>query len=523
MKRNKIIALLLACGMVFSIVGCGKSEPASNDGQSSEEASVVDKNSPYAGFDLKEPVNLKVYALGDVPADMQKVEDEANAKYFKPLINATVDVEFLSWSDYQTKYSLVLAGGEQVDLIYTAGWCYYTQEASKGAFKELTMDWIKKYMPLTAKSQAPESWEQISIGGKIFAVPQNNVNFASYKYFAYRNDLREKYGIPEIKDVDTLEKYLFAVAEKEKGVQGIAAAGGNPEIRHVIMEQMNKLSAVDSGYDFFYKMDNKPDAPASSDVFYLYSSDYMKDFAKRMATWAEKGVWSKNAINNTVSVNDSFAQGKGGAIAWNGSVFTYGKQLEDAGIGKAGYVDLTPDLRFRKSSYANDAMAIAASSKNPERAAMALDLMKNNPDVNNTMVGGIKDVHYTLDAAGKRSKGPDADKYAWDNWAWGIRRADPPQASDTDPKQVAMDATIQPRILLTAIEGFTFDEAPVKAELAVINSVRDEYLPSFELGAFGDKTEAKFDEFKGKLEKAGLQKVQDELIKQLEAYISKHK
>lgn len=520
MKKNRILALLLAVGMVFGAAGCKKAEPAAGN---QPKQSVVDSSSPYANFNLSEHATIKMYVLGDVPPDMKRVQDEANAKFFKPLVNATLEMNFLSWSDYQTKYSLVLAGGDEVDLIYTAAWCYYNQEAAKGAFKELTMDWISKYMPLSAKSQAPQSWEQISIGGKIFAVPQNNVNTANYKYIAVRDDLRKKYGIPEITDVDTLEKYLFAVTENEKGLQAIAAAGGNPEFRRVIAEQSNRIQAVDGGYDFFWKMDNKPDAPATKDVFYLYTSDYFKQFADRMVTWAAKGVWSKNAINNTVSVNDSFGQGKGAAIAWNSSVFTYGKQIETAGIGKAGYFDLTPDLRFRASSYANDATAIAASSKNPERAAMVLDLMKNNADLNNLLVGGIKGVHYVLDSQGKRSKGPEADKYNWDAWAWGIRRADPPQPSDTEPRQVALEAKIEPRILVTKIEGFTFDEGPVKAELAVVNSIRDEYIPSFELGAFGDKTDAKFSEFKDKLDKAGLKKVQDELTKQLAAYVAKSK
>jgi ABC-type glycerol-3-phosphate transport system substrate-binding protein len=520
MRKNRILALFLVAGMLFSAVGCSGDKKATDAGNSS---TIVDKNSPYASFDLGKPVNLKLYALGDVPADMQKIQDEANSKYFKPLLNTNVEINFLSWSDYQTKYDLVLAGGDQCDLIYTSSWCYYNQEAAKGAFKELKMDFINKYMPQTAKSQAPESWDQISIGGKIYAVPRNNAGISNYKYVAFREDLRQKYSLPEVNDLNSLEQYLFTVAEKEKGIQAIAAAGGNGEFRHVIAEQMNKLQPVTEAYDFFYKMDNKSTAPSSSEVFYLFTSDYMKQFADRMVTWASKGVWSKNAINGTMSVNDSFAQGKGAAIAWNGSVFVHGLSLEKAGIGKAGAADLTPDLKFKRSSYSGDSMAITANSENPERAAMALDLIKNNVDLNRLLVGGIKDVHYTLNASGNNAKGPNADKYGWDSWAWGIRRQDAPKPADTDPRQVKIDQNIESRILKTETDGFTFDEAPVKAELAVVNSIRDEYLASFDLGAFGDKTSAKFEEFKGKIEKAGLKKVQDEFTKQLASYLAKSK
>jgi len=84
-----------------------------------------------------------------------------------------------------------------------------------------------------------------------------------------------------------------------------------------------------------------------------------------------------------------------------------------------------------------------------------------------------------------------------------------------------MEDSIKKRVMKTDMDGFVFDETPVKTELAVINSIRDEYVSSFEVGLFGSNTDAKFEEFKTKLEKAGLQKVQDEMIKQLEEYKTK--
>lgn len=513
--------MLLVLSLALGVSACGKSEAKKeNDKQGSVK---VDPNSPYANLDLSEPVTLKMYMLGDVPADMQKVMDEANNKYFKPMLNTTVDINFLSWSDYQTKYSLVLAGGEQCDLIYTSSWCYYNQESSKGAFKELNMDFINKNMPQTAKSQAPESWDQISINGKIFAVPRNSGGVEGYKYLVSREDLREKYNLPEIKDVETLEKYLFTIAEKEKGIQAIAAATNNSEFRAIMACQVNELQTVADGYDFYWKMGDKTTAPASSEIKYLYTSDQYKQFIDKMKTWAEKGVWSKNAINNSISASDAFAQGKGAATAWNGSVFTYGKQLESSGLGKAGYYDISSNIKTRRASYSADAVAITSNSKHPDRAAMALDLMKNNKDLNLLLIGGIKDVHWKLNADGTRSNGPDADKYSWDNWAWGIRRQDMPKSADEDPRRISKEADIEKRIIKTEIDGFTFDETPVKTELSVINSIRDEYTPSFDLGAFGSNTEAKYNEFKEKLNKAGLKKVQDELVKQYENYVAKKK
>src|SRR5699024_3182174 len=106
-----------------------------------------------------------------------------------PNLNTTVEIKFLNWSDYSTKYSLLLSGGEDVDLIYTAAWCYYNEEAAKGAFLELTDDFLKQYMPYSYEQQPKESWDQISIDGKIYAVPKAKSTFTSYNIVAVRQDL----------------------------------------------------------------------------------------------------------------------------------------------------------------------------------------------------------------------------------------------------------------------------------------------------------------------------------------------
>ena len=85
----------------------------------------------YAGKDLSEEVNLVWYVLGDVPPDLDLVLETANENYFKPVLNCTLEVKFMSWSEYATKYSLILAGGEDCDMIYTASWCYFLQDVRK--------------------------------------------------------------------------------------------------------------------------------------------------------------------------------------------------------------------------------------------------------------------------------------------------------------------------------------------------------------------------------------------------------
>ncbi|BCS82086.1 ABC transporter substrate-binding protein [Anaerocellum diazotrophicum] len=512
MRIKKILALVTVILVVSSIT------LGLFNWQSANATKPNQKLIHPTGVDLSKPIKLVIYMVGNKPDDLEMVLKEANGKYFKPKLNTTIEVRFIPFADLQNKYSLILAGGEQCDIIYTANWCYYAQEAAKGAFRELTMNWIKKYMPQTYKSQDPASWEQMMINGKIYAVPKNSSPPVNYKFVVIREDLREKYKLPKITNVATYEKYLFTVAQKEKGIQALGVAGNNWELRQVLCKQLNKIWNIDESYDFYYKMNNKPDAPASSEIFYLFTSPYFKEYVKRMVTWAAKGVWPKNAINNTISPSDLFAQGRAASYVHNFAVFGSGKRLEEAKLGKAGYYDLTPDIKFKRASFANDAFAITRKCQYPERAALVLDMMKNDKNLNLLLIGGIKGVHWIEKPGNLYARGPRADKYSWNTWGWALTRPDLPQDAEASAVQRAMEKSIGARAIPTQTDGFVFDERPVKAELAVINSLRDEYVPALELGMFGNKTDEKLKEFEQKLKKAGLEKVLKEVRRQFDEY-----
>ena len=169
---------------------------------------------------MAETETIVLYVLGDEPKDMGKVLEEVNQKYLLPNLNSTLDIKFLNWSDYQTKYSLVLAGGENVDLIYTASWCYYNEEAAKGAFKEMDMDFIQKYLPYTYEQQPEVSWEQAKIGEKLYAVPKGNASFSNYDFIVARQDLIDKYQLTQPEDWDSFKEFLkeLAAVQNETGV-----------------------------------------------------------------------------------------------------------------------------------------------------------------------------------------------------------------------------------------------------------------------------------------------------------------
>ena len=118
---KKLAAIALSTLMLSTfMVGCGSK---SND----------DKNVASSSSELKE-VKLKMYLIGDKPKDFDAVYEKVNER-MKEKINATLEVNFIPWSDMTTKYQLLFQSGEDFDLIFTAsGWGYYSQVATKNGF-----------------------------------------------------------------------------------------------------------------------------------------------------------------------------------------------------------------------------------------------------------------------------------------------------------------------------------------------------------------------------------------------------
>ena len=554
MKKKKILSLILAAGLVIStLAGCGSSggDSGSSSGSSSSssgssasssdsssssssgdsasavsldglpaavgEGEIVASPDFYAGVDLSDPYTVNMYLIGDTPNDWDRILELTN-EYLKPF-NTDIAVTFMSWSDYQTMYSLVLAGGEQVDLIFTAPWCYMYTEASKGSFYVLSDDFIANCMPMANKYQDKDSWSETTLSGETIAVP-SNVAAAMGKIVAIRQDLADKYGISELSTWDEYKSFMETIAEKEtpeSGIYGLAAAGDNNELWDVYRQQYDTFLALDSDYfDMIYEWDG--DLPTSDEIKMSYETDYFREYAKDMKEMADAGCWSRSALTNTVTDDDAFGALQGASIAWNGSVITYVRQAEQSDGVNCAIYDLTTDHFVGCEAFSNNDMAIAAGSKNPERAAMILDLLKFDTYLNRLWILGIEGEHYSIDDAGNYTeldKSSDFAAYAI-SASWAIKNADLHEAG-ADPRMQAVSDAWGERVENNPTITFVFDTTPVDSYVAAVKVVLNDYVPMLELGLVDD-VDATLDEMLQKCEESGLQTVKDEFKSQYEAW-----
>jgi putative aldouronate transport system substrate-binding protein len=551
MKRKKILAVILSMCMTATLLsGCGESAEtttsttdstnASNSTVSTSsaeaettqsttsaladlpsavgEGTIVATPEMYENVDLSKNYTVNMYLIGDEPNDWDTVLGLVN-DYLAPF-NTQLAVTFMSWSDYQTMYSLVLAGGEQVDLIFTAPWCYMYNEAAKGSFYELTDDFIAANMPLANKYQVAESWDETTISGKTIAVPSNKAQ-PTGKIVAVRQDLMEKYGFSELTSWDDYKEYMLTIAEKEtpeSGIYALAASGDNNELWDVYRQQTDTLLALDSSWmDFMYEY--KGSIPSKDDIKLAYEFDAFRQYAYDMKEMADAGCWSRSALTNTITDDDAFGNLQGASIAWNSSVFTYMRQAEKTeGVECMAY-DLTKDHLVSAEAYSNNDMAIAAGSKNPERAAMVLDLIKFDTYLNRLLLLGIEGVHYTINDNNEYTTGLDksADYTAMSvSVAWAIKNGELSQAGMEERQKKVTDAWKE-RLQMNPTITFVFDDTDVKAYVSAVTSILTDYVPMLELGLVDD-VDTTLDEMIQKCYDAGLQNIYDEFYAQYDEW-----
>ena len=550
MKKKKLLAIIMSlCLTAAALAGCGGSGSGSS-GESSQssasaetgaedaagtetsesasdllaslpdtvgEGTITASPEMYSNIDLSEPYTVNMYLIGDTPNDWDRVLELAN-EYLEPY-NTSLNVTIMSWSDYQTMYSLVLAGGEQVDMIFTAPWCYMYTEAAKGSFYELTDDFIASYMPLTSKYQAEESWDETTIAGKTIAVP-SNVASPMGKIVAIRQDLADKYGISELTSWDDYMNFCQTIAEKEtpeSGIYAMPASGNNSELWDVYRQQYDTFAAVSSGnVVMYYQYDGG--IPAKEDTKLVCELDYFRDFCYDMKTLADARAWSRSALTNTVTDDDAFGNLQGASIAWNTSIFTYMEQAEKTeGVECMAY-DITKDHLVGAEAYSNNDMAITAGSQNPERTAMVLDLMKFDTYLNRLLILGIEGEHYSINDQNEYTELENSTNFAASSVSvsWAIKNGDLQEAGVPEREQAITDAWKE-RVVMNPTITFVFDDTNVSSYMSAVDSVLADYIPMLQLGLVDD-VDATIDECVQKCYDAGLQNIYDEFYTQYDAW-----
>lgn len=534
MKSKKLVSLLLAGTMVASLAACGN-ENASNSASTQQGSTTVEdgnttEDGSQAAVDTSERVDLVFYVMGDAPTDEVAVENAINEVLLEK-VNATVDFQFSTWTDFQQKYNLELTSGT-ADLIYIANWLNYGQLAKSGAFLELD-ELLDTVAPTLKETVGEANLNMCSVDGNVYAIPCTWAEYVS-EGIKYREDLRVKYDLPVPNTIENAEAY-FA---------GIKANDPNQGILTVTTEESTGLDvAFDAAWILSlkypwvtvkglpYGLTANYDTP--NDVYdYWFSDDFVED-AKLLKSWADQGFWSRSALSDT---NNSESYKTGLCVAEiagqnPNKQITAINDFENAGDGwESAYIAYGESNGVIYPAHATqNGTAIVRGCKNPERAMMVLELFLCDEEMNRLVQAGIEGTHYTLDENNiyhnvAIESGQESAPFPYEGFnTWSLRNGDYKLMQATDVTLQAMfdkynDLGSKTKFPNTNIyAGFTEDYEAYAAERTAVSNVMRQYLAPIQAGLVDD-VDAAVEEFRTKVKEAGLDTCREGFEKQWHEY-----
>ncbi|HZJ58011.1 MAG TPA: extracellular solute-binding protein, partial [Clostridia bacterium] len=511
--------------IVASFVGCGSSDNVKDPAPGKEvtpPAGDTDDNGDDTEdvtptLDTSKKIELVSWFAGDGPAGLDDILGPLNEKISEDL-NATLKVNYLGWADYQTRYSLLLNAQEECDLLYSANWLNARDYYRKGAFLDLN-DYLTDYAPELYAFL--DRWEDVSISGNIYAIPNNAVRHNSGG-ITYREDLRKKHDLPLPDSIENIEAYFEGIKQNEPTII--------PTSDRAVMDAMFDASRFTWGkYDTigakFGANATGYDESKLAEVTYDWETSEFLEMLKLMKSWADKGFWSRSLLSAQNDSAEDFEAGKTAAIVsgqhtdkWSGYVTRHEEE------GTEGWeVEFIP--YYNKygisllTSAEQDMTVIPIQSKDPARAVALVEKIFMDKEYFQLIQYGIEGEHYVVNEEGQYEPGPKQEEYGVGGMgSWGWRNIDFYLDNPSVPAKVTAMHEIMDTFAPVSPSPFSMDNSSVEAEAASLQTAIEQYLNPLKFGQH-DNPEKGLEEFMKQAKIAGYDKVKEEFESQWDVFL----
>ena len=505
-KLTRILCTLLSALMLLSLI------PASAD---------------------SEPTELIFYFFGEELEDDKVVLAAVNEKLAEKL-SCTMKVEYIPFGEFKTTYPLLFASQTKMDAVFSSYWSGYATLAAKNAFMPITEEMLKTYAPLTYEDTPESVWDQARVNGTIYMIPQLYIENLQ-GVVGIRADLREKYGLPEVTDIASLENYMAAVAENETSIVPLLTNTMSGYLRDILMFNPCQW-AEDSNYSqLCVAFDITQEAPQP--FCYLYTDEF-RQALETLYRWNQNGWISKDSLSNTNTNRENMANGKTAVMVDNsGTVNAANEDLKkNGGNERLEMIDLSGDSLLLRYKATGGGLSIPTNSAHPELVLQVIDYLRNDKEMNYLIQRGIygEDAQWTFAgelnedgslnenviASGARSSLYGGNWICWSafrNWDYQTL----PAEQNCIPGYRQIYADMNDRSINNIMQAFVFDSANYQNELAAIKSVYDEFGTPLTLGFVNP--DGGLDQFIQQMEAAGLKTVLNAYYEQAAAYLEANK
>ncbi len=506
---KRIIALLLAFSMLFATMACGKNNYMGY--QNAKAVSEIDFS--------EEPVTITYLTIGNKPTNgrTEEVVEKLNKILVKRL-NAKLDIYYIGWNDYLANYNKALDSEDlSVDLIGTAtDWLDAWPNVIEGNFLPLSEEMLANYCGVTYSNVSKSQWRDCSYNGNIYLIPENEYTQWTNHGFIYRKDLAMEAGLTEVNSWDDMTTYFQGVLENHPGMIPWDTSGDSviPALGY-IMSSMKYVPIYEvTAYGLWGEdLNNRGNI-----ISPYYSGEEFIEYAKLMKEWNAMGVW-KADVSTAGDDTAEFYSGDSSVVQHHTQNFyteikpAMMVNMPDVDVGFFWYGKESGTLM--RDSILHGAMAISSRSKNPERALMVYDMLRNDEECYRLIRYGIQGVQYNITDNGmlERPSGYNEakDNMVTDFW-WGRRdEYEIPDANYSWDDYYSLVNSYEHVAINYPWEGVPFSVPEVNANLDDIIAVCDKYIPMISTGQYQGAPEAKVAEFRRELTRAGFERVTGQL------------
>jgi putative aldouronate transport system substrate-binding protein len=487
--KKKIFALLLVVVMMGTLfVGCGTSnQDNSNDANDQTNDSATGKD---------KVVTLKWVMVGNgMPSNYEAWQKNINA-YLEDKIGVNIDVEVVSWGDWDNRRNVIVNSGEYFDILFTdVG--RYLSEAQLGTYYDITK--LVKENASDLYKYIPENyWEAVKVDGKIYSIPTYKDSSVT-QYFVWDKGLADKYDI-DIQKHTTLKDLTEPLRTLKEG-EGTAP---------FIMDKVG-LSGILTMYDGMgaelEPLGVRIDDETRTVVNVLKEEQVMNDL-KTIHQWYKEGII--NADAPTLAELPTYrmvfmAQG------WpSAAKTTWGPNM---GVEAEAVQHTKPVLS--NGTVRGSLNGIYSGSKHPEKALEFLQLVNLDSHVRDAFYYGLEgdNFKYTEDGKVERLN----SEWSMAGYTQGTFFTVTPIAGEVDQWEEVKELNEQ--ATGSVLLGFDLDPSNIQNELANCRAVWNKYKSELLTGA--RNPEELVETVTTELEAAGFNKIIEEAQNQINANYNK--
>ncbi|MBO5060366.1 MAG: ABC transporter substrate-binding protein [Clostridia bacterium] len=428
---------------------------------------------------------------------LDKVNDILETKY-----NLKLDLIGIDSGNYNNKMQVMNAGQEEYDLAFTSHWKNsYSTNVSNGVFYELTEEDLKKYAPKTYESMSDNVWKAVKIDGKIYAVPNWQIQTRAACIYTPKEFLDETgESLENIKTLDDITGYLRKVQAIHPNCNKIKAMWTQ------LMPYYNMIEIYEEKMPgaIVFNKEGKPE------VINQYDTQEFTDYIDLRQDWVAEGLCTdkylpdsnadKKEIKEEPIWVHVYSPGGDAILSQSRGYEMVFKQFSNAVMSSTG---VTAALT-----------GISATSKNPTAALKMIEVINTDAEVHNLLSYGIEGVDYVKTSENQIERKEEKTFRGVDNWMMGTI-ANTYLLSNQSPTLIEETKAFNDEAMPSPLLGFNANVDNLTLEISNCKTVINEYLEMLDLGLSDD---AKLAEFRAKLDEAGVDKIVSELQSQIDEW-----